>query len=139
MRNSIHASINIVLRKSYAKLTRTEISEDHSYLHTVMFLFIVCDMFSSIASLNVHYRLQRPRSTAPTLSSFTPPFFPPSCRRGCSIRSRSLGCRWGRLCMCADSKHRRLMRRSPPECRHSSTGRCELQVCKKLSATATLR
>ncbi|KAK5890206.1 hypothetical protein CesoFtcFv8_013753 [Champsocephalus esox] len=32
-------------------------------------------MFSSIASLNVHYRLQRPYSTAPTLSSCTPPFF----------------------------------------------------------------
>lgn len=38
MRNSIHASITIVLVKSYAKLTRTEVSEDYSYLHGDVFV-----------------------------------------------------------------------------------------------------
>lgn len=38
MRNSIHASITMVLMKSYAKLTRTEMSEDYSYLHSVVFV-----------------------------------------------------------------------------------------------------
>lgn len=38
MRNSIHASIIIVLMRSYTKLTRTEISVDYSYLHTGVFV-----------------------------------------------------------------------------------------------------
>lgn len=38
MRNSIHASVTIVLMRSYTKLTRTEISVDYSYLHTGVFV-----------------------------------------------------------------------------------------------------
>lgn len=59
---------------------------------TVMFLFIVCDTFSGIASLNVRCRLQRPHNNIhPLFAPFALRFFsPPSARRGCSIRSRCL-------------------------------------------------
>lgn len=69
---------------------------------TGMFLFIVCDTFSSIASLNVQCRLRRPRSHIhPLFPPFTPRFLPlPSARRGCSVRSRCSGS-GGDACACA--------------------------------------
>lgn len=90
MRNSTHASVTTVLMKSYAKLTRTEMSEDYSYLHSDVFVhclwhvqwhcLLKCPM-PAVASSEQH---------SPTLSSFRPTFCPPSARRGCSIRSRCL-------------------------------------------------
>lgn len=68
---------------------------------TVMFLFIVCDMFSSIASLMSNTGCSVLTACSPT--PFALRFSPPSARRGCSIRSRCLGSRKGRLCMCAGS------------------------------------
>lgn len=139
MRNSMYASTTTVPTKNNAKLTRAEILDDYSYLHRGVF----------VQRCLQHRFFECPTPAAAFTQQIHAHSFPSFARRFLFPLPDEVALSEDAVWMAVEtpvhvrrqqsSKDMHLLRRSPPRVKTQQPGRNELQVCKRQSATGTLR